>query len=172
MIFVAAAMALALQPIPAPPAPSVRPHACRLREAAYSHSANSLGDVYEGCGTLSIRSPDRRSLVTVGLDREERMYIAVAGALGRLKRHIVAGPNHELSWAPDSGAFFLTINDGGIVGDYFLYVVARVRGRLAMIDLNPLIERGFGRPVRCFDNEGPNIAGIGWRGSSRRLIAA
>jgi hypothetical protein len=41
-----------------------------------------------------------------------------------------------------------------------------------MIDLDPLIARGFGHPVRCFEKEAPNTAGIGWHGSSRRLIAA
>jgi hypothetical protein len=69
-------------------------------------------------------------------------------------------------------ALFITGDDGGAVGSYVLQVIARFDGRLASRDLTPLISKAFGRPVRCFDPERPNVAGVMWLRTSHRFIAA
>jgi hypothetical protein len=169
-LLLAAALAVAPAAVgAAPKAVSCSAH----KGTGFSATARGLSDAYSGCPKpILIRSPDGRSLAAVWQDRRDIMHFAVRGRAGILRRRIVAGPNHALAWAPDSRAFFLTINDGGLVGSYLLSVGLKVGGRLRLVDLTPLVTRRFGHPVRCFDAEGPNVAGIAWLGSSRRLLVA
>ncbi|MDP1632073.1 MAG: hypothetical protein Q8L66_11710 [Caulobacter sp.] len=145
-----------------------------LAANSYSARAADLTSVFVGDGPLVVRSPDGRSQVRVELVEPDAVVnlIKVTGALGDFTFEIVNGPNAELLWAPDSQAFFVTENDGGIVGSYLVYVVARFDGRPQARNLTKLVSDAYGQPGRCFDPEGPNVAGISWLGSSHRLLIA
>jgi hypothetical protein len=171
---VAQAPVQARAPVQAPRLHGALEAGCRSSEGggAFSRAAVPLYPVYGGCGPVRVRAPDGRSAARIWSDKAERMHLAVHGALGSLTAPIVAGPNHELLWAPDSRAFFLTLNDGGIVGGYDLSVVLRTGGRLRIVDLSKLVRRRFGHPGRCYDPEDPNVVGVGWLGSSHRLVVA
>lgn len=142
----------------------------------FSAKSVSLQSVYERGPPVTVTSPDGRSKATAIILHPERddgrFVVSVRGRLGSGRFEIAYGPNAELLWAPDSKALFVTGDDGGLVGTYELQVIQRVGGRLRSRDLSPLLARAYGQPVRCFSVETPNVAGVAWLGSSRRLLAA
>jgi len=144
----------------------------------FSAQAINLSGVYTAHSTFSVTatSPDGRSKVVARMlnpdSDNEKFVLDVSGKIGSRQVEIAYGPNAELLWSPDSHAFFVTENDGGIVGNYLLKVVGEFKGKLVVRDLTPFMSKVFGHPVRCFDPEEPNIAGITWLESSRRVIVA
>jgi hypothetical protein len=125
------------------------------------------------CGrTIRIPSPDGRSAV-VAMRRGERLFLRTRGAIGRGWFALLDGPNQGVLWAPDSRAFFVTTNGAGLIGGYHLSVGARFGGRLALRDLSRFVMRAFGHPTYCYGGpEDPNVAGVAFLGSSRRLLVA
>lgn len=125
---------------------------------------------------LTVPSPDGLSRVRF-IFRDSGVIVQTSGAIGKL-RFAIDGVNAEVLWSPDSQRFFVTFSDGGLVGDYNLYIVEKTQGRPQKIDLTPRIKRTFGNPVRCAEvgernfQDGPNVGGIAWLGGSDRLLVA
>jgi hypothetical protein len=158
---------------PAAPKPRTCEEEALQAGDGFSRTAIRLNWVYQCGRTVAIPSPDGRSTARVS-QTGERMQLDVSGAIGKLSATFDDGPNSSLAWAPDSKALFVTVNQGGIVGSYSLSIVGELDPfpGLDMWDFTHLVHEAFGHPVRCFDPEHPNVAGIAWRGSSRRLLVA
>jgi hypothetical protein len=160
-----------------PPTPQAEAAECAreplVQGDGFSRTAIQLNWVYQCGREIVIPSPDGRSRARIS-PGEDEMQLQVSGAAGELTASFYSGPNSALAWAPDSRALFLTVNEGGIVGDYTLAIVAEldVFPGLDMWDFTHLVHEAFGHPVRCFEPEHPNVAGIAWLGSSRRLLVA
>jgi hypothetical protein len=136
-----------------------------------SHAVDLWGEVGGG-GRTSVSSPDGQSRVLVQYDDDHGMTIRTEGNIGKLSFSTDAFVASELTWAPDSKAFFITGSDGGAVGEFHLLVVDRFAGRLAMKDASKAIYAAFGHPVRCDEPEEPNVGGIKWLSGHRVLVAA
>jgi WD40 repeat protein len=78
----------------------------------------------------------------------------------------------EISWAPDSRAFFVTRSPAGRNGMYFLTVYVLDDDKIRILDPTPIIYEAFGHPVRCDTPEEPNVAGVAWHKNSQRLLVA
>jgi hypothetical protein len=138
----------------------------------FSARSTGINDT-RACGrTIRIPSPDGRSAV-VAVRRGEDLFLVTQGAIGAGRFALLDGPNQGVLWAPDSRAFFVTTNGAGLIGDYHLRVGARFGGRLALRDLSRFLYRAFGHPTYCYGGpEDPNVAGVAFLGSSRRLLVA
>jgi hypothetical protein len=136
-----------------------------------SHAVNLWSEVAGG-GRTTVTSPDGRSRVVVQYDDDRGMMIRTEGAIGKLSFSTDAFVASELTWAPDSMAFFITGSDGGAVGDYHLLVVDRFGGHLAMKEATKAIHAAFGHPVKCDVPEAPNVGGIKWLPGHHVLVAA
>jgi hypothetical protein len=156
-----------------PPVPAECAREKLVKGDAFGRSATRLNWVYQCEREIVIASPDGRSRARI-YPGEDEMRLQVSGAAGEFEASFYNGPNSALSWAPDSRALFLTVNEGGIVGNYKLSIVAELDAfpGLDMWDFTHLVHEAFGHPVRCFSPEHPNVAGIAWLGSSKRLLVA
>ena len=133
----------------------------------------ALDRAYSSPQGVAVASPDRRSIaVALGDEDKDTFQIKLSGALGQGSVRVASGPNQELMWSPDSQALFVTADDGGVVGTYELTVIWRRGGKVASRDISGWLGRQFGRPVRCFEPETWNVAGVTWIGGSHRLLAA
>jgi hypothetical protein len=124
-----------------------------------------------------LQSPDGRSGVkarrVLSDDPDQRhMVLEVAGALGSRDVPIGGGLGTQLLWAPNSQAFAVTSRNEGAAAAYRTVVVGRANGSLETRDVNALIYRAFGHPVRCSWPEVPNVVAIAWLDGSRRLLVA
>lgn len=136
----------------------------------FSSAATSLSRAYVEHLTIVLPSPDGRSRIV--LHAEGPGYaLRVEGRIGSLKVPIAYGPNTEVLWSPDSMAFLVTENDGGLMGSYLLTVVGQVNSHLTVRHLSKVVAKKFGHPVRCFEPESPNVVGLTWLGSSREVVA-
>ena len=122
-------------------------------------------------GRTVVTSPDGRSRAVVR-DNGGGLTIQTSGAMGKLLFTTENSVSAELTWSPDSTAFFITGSDGGAVGDYHLLVVDRFRRRLAVKDVSDVIHAAFGHPVRCDVPEAPNVGGVKWLPGHHVLVAA
>jgi hypothetical protein len=136
-----------------------------------SHAVDLWGQVAGG-GRTTVASPDGRSKVVVEYDDDRGLTIRTEGAMGKQSFSTDAYVASELTWAPDSTAFFITGSDGGAVGDFHLLIVDRFGGRLALKDASKAIYAAFGHPVKCDVPETPNVGGIKWLPGHRVLVAA
>ncbi|MBX7198746.1 MAG: hypothetical protein K1X51_05170 [Rhodospirillaceae bacterium] len=136
----------------------------------FSAAATSLSRAYVDHLTVIAPSPDGRSRLVIRAERQSYV-LRVEGRIGSLKVPLAYGPNTEVLWSPDSMAFLITENDGGLMGSYLLTVVGQVNGHLTVRHLSKLVATKFGHPVRCFEPESPNVVGLTWLGSSRELVA-
>ena len=124
-------------------------------------------------GTVAVASPDGRSIAEASVDEgKETSSIRISGSVGRASISAAYGPNEEMMWSPDSRALFVTADDGGAIGTYELTVIGRSGGRVITRDLSRWLRGRFGRPVRCFEPEPWNVAGVAWLDGSSRLLAA
>ncbi|MGZ3275421.1 MAG: hypothetical protein ACXU82_16150 [Caulobacteraceae bacterium] len=136
-----------------------------------SHAVDLWGKIGGG-GRTTVASPDGRSRVIVQYGDDRGMTIRTAGAIGKLSFATDAYVASELTWSPDSKAFFITGSDGGAVGDFHLLIVDRFADGLAMRDASKAIYSAFGHPVKCDAPEAPNVGGIKWLPGHRVLVAA
>lgn len=136
----------------------------------FSSAATSFSDAYVNHLTVTVPSPDGRSRI-VARPEKEAFVLDVEGRIGSSEVRIPYGPNTEVLWSPDSLAFLVTENSGGLVGPYLLMVVGQANGRLVVRHLSNVVAKTFGHPVRCFEPEPPNVAGLTWLESSRELVA-
>src|SRR5262249_28988564 len=95
----------------------------------FSSAATFLVHVFTNHRTITIPSPDGTSRVVVR-PNGEKAVAELEGRIGSTKLKLSAGPNADLLWSPDSEAFFVTEDDGGVMGPYALTVVGRMNGRL------------------------------------------
>jgi hypothetical protein len=137
----------------------------------FSSAAASIAGAYADHRAVTVPSPDGFSRV-LARARDRNFVLEVEGRIGPLKLDIADGPNAEIGWSPDSQAFFVTENDGGLASAYLLTVVGRVNDRLVVRHLSKFIVTAFDHPVRCFEPEDPNVAGVAWLGSSQALLVA
>lgn len=147
-----------------------------VEEPSGFYSANAvniwnkvLGDAHP---TFTIVAPDGLSKITAQRDDQEGVVLDIDGKLGTLHTSIGDGVNSEILWSSDSDRFFVTTSNGGLNGDYHLFVFGRFNGKLAVRDLTALIYNKFGHPVKCSYPEVPNVSGIAWSGSSGHVIVA
>jgi hypothetical protein len=139
-------------------------------KGAYGSHAVALSGV--GDGRTALASPDGRSRVVVR-NNDAGLTVQTSGAIGKLSFTTEDAVAAELTWSPDSRAFFITGSDGGAVGDFHLLVVDRFGGRLTVKDASDAIYAAFGHPVKCDDGpEAPNVGGIKWLSGHRVLVAA
>lgn len=139
-------------------------------KGAYGSRALTLSSAVGSRTTLA--SPDGRSRVVVR-DNGGGLTIQTSGAIGKLSFTTEDDVAAELTWSPDSKAFFITGSDGGAVGDFHLLVVGRFGGRLTVKDASGAIYAAFGHPVKCDGGpEAPNVGGIKWLSGHRVLVAA
>lgn len=136
----------------------------------FSSIATSFSNAYVNHLTVTVASPDGRSRIIAHAEKKT-FVLDVEGRIGLSKVRIPYGPNTEVLWSPDSNAFLVTENSGGLIGPYLLTVVGQMNGRVVIRHLSELVARKFGHPVRCFEPEAPNVAGLTWLGSSRELLA-
>ncbi len=122
---------------------------------------------------LSLASPDRRSTVRGRFlpGRVEHIVLSTSGALGRHSLTISPDANSELMWAPGSNAFFVTVNEGGLVGGYDLIAAGRFRGGYEVRKLGARVRRAYGASP-CDDGEQVNVAGVGWLPNGHLIAAA
>ena len=137
----------------------------------FSSVATLVTKAYTDHVAVTVPSPDGQSRAVVH-GEGQKYVLDVEGRIGSSRLNIGDGPNTEIAWAPDSEAFLLTENTGGLMGPYALTVVGRTNGHLVVRRLTDLVARKFGHPVRCFEPEDPNVVGVTWLGSSRELLAA
>jgi len=139
----------------------------------FSHGAIDIWESIAGNeNEATFVSPDNSWTITVGSGDDDTIPVRVRGRLGNLDFYANDLINAELVWAPDSSAAFYTGSDGGNVGNYHIHVFYRRNGTLVHEDLTPRIMAKFGRPVRCYDPEDPNVGGIAWLDKNRLLVAA
>lgn len=84
------------------------------------------------------------------------------------ERFVSAGA--EVSWAPDSSAFFVTYSDGGAIGLYHVLIY-----RVDDNGLHPYEPIKNGRklfPPHCFDPEDPNVGAIRWGPDASTIFIA
>jgi len=139
----------------------------------YGERALRLNAVYADAQEITATSPDGKSKVVISLKHPDAndFEISVSGEIGTGHFTLVSGPNAELLWSPDSRYVVITLNDGGMVGSYLLSVIGQFDGRLAERDLTTLVATEFGHPVKCFERETPNVAGVTWVDQPGRLVA-
>lgn len=127
---------------------------------------------------VAIPSPDGRKRVIVGeykLDVENDREPMTTQGTDDFGVEAIA----ELSWSPDSAAFFLTQNDGGLVGTYDVVVYKLHDPHVLRIEVSNKVRKDFMKRYNCDvwgDNQGnetPNIAGVAWlKGSAELLLVA
>jgi hypothetical protein len=139
----------------------------------FSERALKLNAVYADAKPFSAMSPDGKSKVTVSVRHADAdvFDVEVSGEIGNGRFSMVSGPNAELLWSPDSRYLFITLNDGGAIGRYLLRVIGQFGGLLEVKDLTALVTREFGRPVKCFEPEDPNVAGVTWLEQPGHMVA-
>jgi hypothetical protein len=122
---------------------------------------------------IRVYAPDRQKFVHVLKDH----WWVKAGEkriLPPLKASTVLYPA-EMTWAPDSRAFFITHSIGYSTG-YHTEIYRLTDNSLLPISLNAIIQKDFDRHHRCFDGQvgnDPNVAGLKWLdGSDRVLVIA
>jgi hypothetical protein len=122
-----------------------------------------------------IRSPDGRSAIFVRSPRaslpEETHFVFVRSEGHDYPTHIGELVNAEVSWSPDSRAFFLTYSDGGAVGTYHVKIVYLTPRGLHVVE--PISNGRVLSTPKCLTPERPNVGAITWpRGISSRLVIA
>lgn len=133
-----------------------------------NHATALLGRGPMRCA--EIPSPDASLSVLVG-----QLSFAVA-ASGR----VLSGPDNadvqalaELSWAPDSRAFFVTESHGGWVGEWRVSVFTITGGSVQRLDVTRAVVDAFRKRYACHEPEDPNVGAVTWvRGSSQLLVVA
>lgn len=78
--------------------------------------------------------------------------------------------NAEVSWSPDSAAFFVTYSDTGAVGQYHLLVYRLTEGGINPIEPIPDGSKLF-KP-HCATPGPPNVGGIRWGADSTSILVA
>jgi len=152
---------------------ALQPPATLPAHGIYGSQTTALDAAYFSPQPVSVTSPNGESTAVASHDDDRDTFaIEVSGALGEGRFQVASGPNQEMMWSPDSKALFVTADNGGTVGTYELTVVGLNHGRLVRRDLSPWLARLFGHPVRCFDPETPNVAGVTWIGDAHHLLVA
>ncbi len=144
-----------------------------LRRGFYSAKATNIWEHVLGTPkAFVIPSPNGKSEIHAIRSDENGVTIVVSGKTGALTRRIGDGVSSEVLWAPDSKGFFITTSNGGLNGDYHLFVFDDFDGKFGVRDLTPLIYKRFGHPVICGYPEVPNVGGVTWLGSSGHVLVA
>jgi hypothetical protein len=68
--------------------------------------------------------------------------------------------NAEVSWSPDSSAFFVTYSDSGAIGQYHMLVYQVAENGAKSVE--PISDGSKLFKMRCFTTERPNVGGIQW----------
>ncbi|HEY6969840.1 MAG TPA: hypothetical protein VJA94_11590, partial [Candidatus Angelobacter sp.] len=99
------------------------------------------------------------------------MSISVQTGGRRFKARLV-GFDAEVLWSPDSSAFVVNEREGGGGFDQKAYIFYLKANGLEKKNLSALVERAFGRPVKCELPIRPNTAVVTWLAPHRLLVAA
>lgn len=140
----------------------------------YSRGAIPVFDLYfERKGEMQVYSPDHASVVTPKYKPEStEMHLSVKTQAKTYDWDVGVSVGTEISWAPDSKAFFLTRSPAGRNGFYETSIYLLEGGQVRVIEVTPAVYKAFGQPVKCDVPEPPNVAGIKWLEGSRQLIVA
>jgi len=116
---------------------------------------------------VQIAAPDKNKVVVID---GVRLLVVMGGKeLPGIENEGV-GTLAELSWAPDSSAFFITWSDGGTVGTWRPSVYLIRKTRVHRVDVTKEIETHFGKQYACKEPEEPNIGAIKWLKGSKNLL--
>ena|SRR2546422_369590 len=128
----------------------------------------ALADRPLGGRAIEVLSPDGKNTLVVR-DGALTVRTAVGSTLP------AGSPLHvedlaEVSWAPDSKAFYVTQSDGGWVGSWYLMVYLLSSDGLGEADISQAALKDFQSRVSGCPEEKANIAAIGWDGGSKKLL--
>jgi hypothetical protein len=146
------------------------------RSGMYARSATPIWDqLWSKTGKpqpVSIPSPDSSIRLIAREDGNTGVQLTLRAHGKELWNHEVSpGVGIEAAWASDSTAFFVTTSGGGRNGFYELVVYFVNPKGVSALNLTPSIQKAFGHPVKCKEEEPPNIAAVKWMPNSRELIA-
>ncbi len=123
----------------------------------------SLGDPRRG----GVGSPDgSKTIVVDGV----RLRVVENGHLLPGLENTAIGTLAEISWAPDSKAFFVTESDGGTVGSWSVDVFTISDGGVVRTRPTEEVVRRFSRTYRCHDEELPNVGAVSWGKNSEAIL--
>ncbi len=121
-------------------------------------------------GTVVAPSPDRKKSVTAVFARKtESVALTVSNGQARFVSSIEGGVGSEISWSPDSRAFFVTWSSEGLSGGFHTRVYYVRTSGLKRVDLDLAVNRAFGHLPIC-DTSPVNVAAVAWLEGSRRLL--
>lgn len=149
-----------------------------LNGPSYSQQATAIwANIWiknEPVGTIRIPSPDGTKTVTAVYNlKNDLILLTVAAGTKQFKAKVQGSVGSELTWSPDSKAFFLTYSDAGLGGEYFTLVFYVSEQGLRKVNPSLVVKRAFGYPVCSHGPTNANVVGVAWlEGSHRILIAA
>ena len=115
---------------------------------------------------IEIESPDKQKRVIIN----DLALRVVNGHSTLLSMEYEVESLAELSWAPNSNAFFITESDGGNVGKWYVRIYLIENTKVRKADLVQEVEKDYKGKYRCQEPEDTNIAGIKWLEGSQKLL--
>jgi len=116
---------------------------------------------------FKIPSPDRKRTVLV---QEMMLAVTEAGVpVPGIEGYTIVLPA-EISWAPDSKAFFLTANEGGQDEAWYITVYVIEYDRVNYYDVTAEAAGRFKESVKCSGADEPNFGAIKWLKESKNLL--
>lgn len=138
----------------------------------YSKRAVSLGIGLEG-----LKSPDGKKLLSIRTvedkkDADNSHLSFTVSVAGKKFSTMLLGFDTEVVWAQDSSAFAVTVTEGGGGIGNRAYVFYVGENGLKKVDVSRIVERAFGKPVKCDVQVPPNTGFVDWVGGSDRILVA
>lgn len=150
---------------------SHRGHSCD--DCSYSNAASAFCPKQQITERKEFLSPDGLKKIIVKTKPMEQPELYVDIGKHEYRVNFSPWPCPEFQWSPDSAAFFVTYSDGGAVGNFEVRVYYPSEKGITMINPTRLVQTDFLKHYpKCFDPEIPNLAGIAWITSSKRLLIA
>ena len=143
-------------------------------EGMYARRAMPVFDMASGKGgEMKVSSPDgKRTVLARYAANSTVMKLTLTNGGATYTWDLGVSVGAEISWAPDSKAFFVTRSPAGRNGIYFLTVYLLEGDKIHILDPTPKICEEFGHPVRCDTPEEPNVAEVAWVKDSQHLLVA
>ncbi len=146
------------------------------RDDVPSYSSNAITIYHWNDRVKTARSPDGTKNVSIEiLDDDAEDFparVRVDTEQGQLSATVQFGLGTEVLWSPDSKAFAITGSCCGAGGQFETAVFYVLERKLVEVKLTGLVERAFGRPVKCAWPEPPNVVAVKWLIASKQLLVA
>lgn len=135
----------------------------------------------ESSRNISISSPDGKKELRLYGDSVRLTYQSRSGPTLHIRHFAAIGYPAEISWAPDSNAFYITESNGSLRG-FQTTIYFKLYGRTQELpNISPVIWSAINDRHQCSESDthgtnyvvDANIAGVRWlEGSSRLLVVA